>query len=110
PFPVCRHCGNILRNGFASHSRKRNVAWLAVLGTAAATAVVGLVAYIILKKKHQKPFTHRKLEEYPADPGRLTLKKTLNSCSLYSRNSFHNPVTAEKVGLQQPAKIFRQFK
>ncbi|MEQ2279553.1 hypothetical protein AMECASPLE_010728 [Ameca splendens] len=48
---------------------KRNVAWLAVLGTAAATAVVGLVAYIILKKKHQKAFTHSKLvEEYPSDP------------------------------------------
>ncbi|XP_008403903.1 location of vulva defective 1 isoform X3 [Poecilia reticulata] len=48
---------------------KRSVAWLAVLGTAAVTAVVGLVAYIILKKKHQKAFTHRKLvEEYPSDP------------------------------------------
>ncbi|XP_037553614.1 mucin-15 [Nematolebias whitei] len=48
---------------------KRNAAWLAVLGTAAATACVGVVAYIILKKKHQKAFTHRKLvEEYPADP------------------------------------------
>ncbi|XP_013889339.1 mucin-15 [Austrofundulus limnaeus] len=48
---------------------KRNVAWLAVLGTAAATACVGVVAYIILKKRNQKAFTHRKLvEEYPADP------------------------------------------
>ncbi|XP_017269642.1 mucin-15 isoform X2 [Kryptolebias marmoratus] len=48
---------------------KRNVAWLAVLGTTAVAACVGVVAYIILKKKHQKAFTHRKLvEEYPADP------------------------------------------
>lgn len=54
------------------------MAWLAVLGTAAVLAVVGLVAYIILKKKHQKAFTHRKLvEEYPSDPGRLTLRHLL---------------------------------
>ncbi|XP_041836168.1 mucin-15 [Melanotaenia boesemani] len=51
------------------YQSKRNVAWVAVLGTAAAMACVGLVAYIILKKKHQKGFTHRKLvEEYPSDP------------------------------------------
>ncbi|XP_051234897.1 mucin-15 [Dicentrarchus labrax] len=48
---------------------KRKGAWGAVLGTAVAVACVGLVAYIILKKKHQKGFSHRKLvEEYPSDP------------------------------------------
>lgn len=52
------------------------MAWLAVLGTAVATACVGVVAYIILKKKNQKDFTHRKLvEEYPADPGMLASGK-----------------------------------
>ncbi|XP_034728013.1 mucin-15 [Etheostoma cragini] len=52
-----------------SNMRKRNQAWGAVLGTAVAVAVVGLVAYIILKKKHQKGFSHRKLvEDYPSDP------------------------------------------
>lgn len=43
-----------------------------MLGTAVAVACVGLVAYIILKKKHQKGFSHRKLvEEFPSDPGML---------------------------------------
>ena len=52
------------------HRSKRNGAWGAVLGTAVAVAFVGLVAYVILKRKHQKGFTHRKLvEEYPSDPG-----------------------------------------
>ncbi|KAM8761902.1 uncharacterized protein AB9X84_006800 [Acanthopagrus schlegelii] len=51
------------------HRSKRNGAWGAVLGTAVAVAFVGLVAYVILKRKHQKGFTHRKLvEEYPSDP------------------------------------------
>ncbi len=51
---------------------KRNGAWGAVLGTAVAVACVGLVAYFILRKKHKKGFTHRKLvEEYPSDPGML---------------------------------------
>lgn len=57
-----------------SHKSKKNGAWGAVLGTAVAVAFVGLVAYIILKKKHQKAFTHRKLvEEFPTDPGMLAL-------------------------------------
>ncbi|XP_073320663.1 uncharacterized protein [Pagrus major] len=51
------------------HRSKRNGAWGAVLGTAVAVAFVGLVAYVILKKKHQKGFSHRKLvEEFPSDP------------------------------------------
>ncbi|TKS69530.1 Mucin-15 [Collichthys lucidus] len=50
-------------------SSRRKGAWGAVLGTAVAVACVGLVAYIILKKKHQKGFSHRKLvEEFPSDP------------------------------------------
>uniref|UniRef100_A0A3B5M5A5 Mucin 12, cell surface associated n=1 Tax=Xiphophorus couchianus TaxID=32473 RepID=A0A3B5M5A5_9TELE len=70
---------------------KRNVAWLAVLGTAAVTAVVGLVAYIILKKKQQKAFTHRKLvEEYPSDP---VLR--LDNCEPldlnYGSSAYYNP-------------------
>lgn len=52
------------------HRSKRNGAWGAVLGTAVAVAVVGLVVYVILKRKHQKGLSHRKLvEEYPSDPG-----------------------------------------
>ncbi|XP_032372912.1 mucin-15 isoform X1 [Etheostoma spectabile] len=52
-----------------SNTSKRNQAWGAVLGTAVAVAIVGLVAYVILKKKHQKGFSHSKLvEEYPSDP------------------------------------------
>uniref|UniRef100_A0A3B3X1P1 Mucin-15 n=2 Tax=Poecilia mexicana TaxID=48701 RepID=A0A3B3X1P1_9TELE len=70
---------------------KRSVAWLAVLGTAAVTAVVGLVAYIILKKKHQKAFTHRKLvEEYPSDPVlRLDNGEPLDLN--YGSSAYYNP-------------------
>ena len=50
---------------------KRSIAWVAVLGTAAAVACVGLVAYILKKKRNG--FSHRKLvEEYPSDPGMLS--------------------------------------
>ncbi|KAM7424560.1 hypothetical protein PAMA_000756 [Pampus argenteus] len=52
-----------------SHRSKKKGAWGAVLGTAVAVVCVGLVAYIILKKKQQKGFSHRKLvEEFPSDP------------------------------------------
>ncbi|CAJ1049239.1 mucin-15 [Xyrichtys novacula] len=48
---------------------KRHSAWGAILGTAVAVMCVGLVAYVILKHKHQKDFSHRKLvEEFPSDP------------------------------------------
>ncbi|KAM7405785.1 hypothetical protein PAMP_000212 [Pampus punctatissimus] len=52
-----------------SHKSKRKGAWGGVLGTAVAVVCVGVVAYVILKKKHQKRFSHRKLvEEFPSDP------------------------------------------
>lgn len=63
--------GSSSERGLASdpEESRRNVQWGAVLGTAAVVAVVGLVAYIIMKKKHQKAFSHQKLvEEYHADP------------------------------------------
>ncbi|XP_026175915.1 mucin-15 [Mastacembelus armatus] len=51
------------------HQHKRQVAWGAVLGAAVAVACVGLVAYIILKNRHNKGFSHRKLvEDHPSDP------------------------------------------
>ncbi|XP_058484485.1 mucin-15 [Solea solea] len=56
---------------FASdvRSSKSNRAWAAVLGTGVAVTCVGLVAYIILKKKRQRDFSHRKLvEEFHPDP------------------------------------------
>ncbi|XP_044217093.1 mucin-15 [Thunnus albacares] len=63
--------GSNSERGLASDSQKskRHGAWGAVLGVAVAVVFVGLVAYIILKKKHQKGFSHRKLvEEFPSDP------------------------------------------
>lgn len=63
--------GSSSERGLASDSQsnKRKGAWGGVLGTAVAVACVGLVAYIILKKKHHKAFSHRKLvEEFPSDP------------------------------------------
>ncbi|XP_034437287.1 mucin-15 [Hippoglossus hippoglossus] len=51
------------------HKHRRNGVWAAVLGTGVAIAIVGLVVYVILKKKHQMGFSHRKLVEvYPSDP------------------------------------------
>lgn len=69
--PLTPHSSN---KGLAAdyNNSKRQGAWGAILGTAVAVTAVGLVAYIILKKKQQKGFSHRKLvEEYPADPGML---------------------------------------
>uniref|UniRef100_A0A667Z4T3 Uncharacterized protein n=1 Tax=Myripristis murdjan TaxID=586833 RepID=A0A667Z4T3_9TELE len=56
---------------FASDVKKnkKKEAWEAILGTAVAVACVGLLVYIILKKKHQRDFSHRKLvEEFASDP------------------------------------------
>ncbi|XP_071345683.1 mucin-15 [Trachinotus anak] len=54
--------------GSDPHQSNRKVAWGAVLGIAVAVVIVGLVAYIIMKKKQQNSFSHRKLvEEYPSD-------------------------------------------
>uniref|UniRef100_A0A3B3D4K4 Uncharacterized protein n=1 Tax=Oryzias melastigma TaxID=30732 RepID=A0A3B3D4K4_ORYME len=48
---------------------RRSVAWVAVLGTVAVVAVVGFVAYSVMKKRQQKAFAHRKLvEEFPSEP------------------------------------------
>lgn len=63
--------GSSSERGLASdpNTSTRHGAWGAVLGTAVAVALVGLVAYFILKKKHHKAFSHRKLvEDFPADP------------------------------------------
>ncbi|XP_035485087.1 mucin-15 [Scophthalmus maximus] len=62
--------GSSADRGVASDShRSSSNSWGAVLGTAVAVALVGLVAYVILKKKQQKAFSHRKLvEEFPSDP------------------------------------------
>ncbi|XP_019742106.1 mucin-15 [Hippocampus comes] len=57
--------------GLSSESsrNKRNEAWGAVLGTAVVVSIVGLVAYVVLKRRHLKGFSHRKLvEDFPSDP------------------------------------------
>lgn len=63
--------GSSSDRGVASDPNKstRKGAWGAVLGTGVAVALVGLVVYVILKKRHHKAFSHRKLvEDFPADP------------------------------------------
>lgn len=76
-----------------THTSKRNGAWGAVLGTGVAVAFLGLVAYLILKKKNQMGFSHRKLvEEYPSDPGMLALTPphTVNGkLCWYLKRKFH---------------------
>ncbi|KAM6950340.1 uncharacterized protein PEZ65_023387 [Lycodopsis pacificus] len=55
--------------GEDSMNSKRNGAWVAILGLGLGVILIGLVAYVILKKKNRKGFSHRKLvEEYPSDP------------------------------------------
>lgn len=45
--------------------------WLAVLGTLVAVAFVVAVTYVVLKRKYQRDYSHRKLiEDYPSEPGR----------------------------------------
>ncbi|KAK5874330.1 hypothetical protein PBY51_019285 [Eleginops maclovinus] len=72
---------------------KRSGAWGIVLGTGVAVAVVGLVAYIILKKKQQKGFSHRKLvEEFPSDPVlRLDNSEALDLNFGVGRSAYYNP-------------------
>ncbi|XP_060920294.1 mucin-15 [Labrus mixtus] len=56
--------------GLASDTNtQKHSTWGTVLGIVAVMVCVGLVAYVILKHKHQKGFSHRKLvEEFPSDP------------------------------------------
>lgn len=43
--------------------------WLPVLGTLVAVALVVAVTYVVLKRKYQRDYSHRKLiEEYPSEP------------------------------------------
>ncbi|KAF3832951.1 hypothetical protein F7725_026616 [Dissostichus mawsoni] len=76
-----------------THTSKRNGAWGAVLGTGVAVAFVGLVAYVILKKKQQKGFTHRKLvEEFPSDPVlRLDNSEPLDLNFGVGHSAYYNP-------------------
>lgn len=64
--------GSISDRGLATDKKKRSKrseAWGAILVTAVAVAVVGIAIYVILKRKGQRDFTHRKLvEEFPSDP------------------------------------------
>ncbi|XP_033972464.1 mucin-15 [Trematomus bernacchii] len=87
--------GNNPDRGLATdtHTSKRNGAWGAVLGTGVAVAFVGLVAYVILKKKQQKGFTHRKLvEEFPSDPVlRLDNSEPLDLNFGVGRSAYYNP-------------------
>ncbi|XP_022053970.2 mucin-15 [Acanthochromis polyacanthus] len=85
--------GSSSERGVASDPNKstRQGAWGAILGIAVAVALVGLVAYVILKKRHQKAFSHRKLvEDFPADPvHRLDNNEPLDLN--YGGSAYYNP-------------------
>ncbi|XP_033934139.1 mucin-15 [Pseudochaenichthys georgianus] len=87
--------GNNPDRGLATdtHTSKTNGAWGAVLGTGVAVAFVGLVAYVMLKKKQQKGFTHRKLvEQFPSDPVlRLDNSEPLDLNFGVGRSAYYNP-------------------
>ena len=63
----------------SSKGNKQNGAWAAILGTAVAVCVLALVVFVILKKKNQKAFSHRKLVEFSSDPGKF---KSTNQCKI----------------------------
>ncbi|XP_061889033.1 mucin-15 [Entelurus aequoreus] len=83
--------GGSSERGFASEASKRREAWGAVLGTAVVVSVVGLVAYVVLKRKHQKGFSHRKLVEvFPTEPVlRLDTSEPLDLN--YGGTAYYNP-------------------
>ncbi|XP_029281347.1 mucin-15 [Cottoperca gobio] len=87
--------GDNSERGVATDTQKskRNGAWGAVLGMGVAVAFVALVAYVILKKKQQKGFSHRKLvEEYPSDPVlRLGNNEHLDLDFGPGRSAYYNP-------------------
>lgn len=54
--------------------------WLAVLGTLVAVVFVVAVTYVVLKRKYQRDYSHRKLiEDYPSEPGRFPPTNLLQS-------------------------------
>ncbi|XP_061743319.1 mucin-15 [Nerophis ophidion] len=83
--------GSSSERGFASETSKRREAWGAVLGTAVVVSVVGLVAYVVLKRKHQNGFSHRKLVEvFPTEPVlRLDTSEPLDLN--YGGSAYYNP-------------------
>ncbi|XP_033490609.2 uncharacterized protein LOC117262044 isoform X1 [Epinephelus lanceolatus] len=87
--------GSSSERGLATDTQKtkRNGAWGAVLGTGVAVAFVALVAYVILKKKHRKGFSHRKLEEeYPSDPVlRLDTSEPMDLNFGIGGSAYYNP-------------------
>lgn len=65
--------------------------WLAVLGTLVAVVFVVAVTYVVLKRKYQRDYSHRKLiEDYPSEP---VLR--LDNCEPldlnFGRMAYHNP-------------------
>lgn len=48
----------------------KSQAWGAILGIGVGVAIVGLVVYIIVKRRSYRDFSHRKLvEDMPPEPG-----------------------------------------
>ncbi|CAL8244369.1 unnamed protein product [Lota lota] len=74
----------------SSNRNKQNEAWAAILGTAVAVCVLALVIFVILKRKNQKAFSHRKLVEFSSDPV-LRLDNSESLDSNYGRGAYYNP-------------------
>ncbi|XP_010895353.1 mucin-15 [Esox lucius] len=70
---------------------KNSVAWGAILGTGLAVCFVAMVAYVLLRKRGRRDFTHRKLvEEFPSDPVlRLDNNEPLDL--KYDGSAYYNP-------------------
>ncbi|XP_077570157.1 uncharacterized protein LOC144194754 [Stigmatopora nigra] len=103
--------GSSSERGLTSETskNKRNEAWGAVLGTAIVVSIVGLATYIILKRRHMKGFSHRKLvEDFPPDPVlRLDNSEPLD---LNFRHSAHYNPGVREVDIQMDNISGRQTK
>ncbi|KAJ8394935.1 hypothetical protein AAFF_G00040580 [Aldrovandia affinis] len=85
--------GNNTDRGFLSNTEKRKNgnAWAAIIGTALAVGFVGLVIYVLLKKKNRREFMHRKLiEDIPPEPV-LRLDNSEPLDLKYDGSAYYNP-------------------
>lgn len=65
-------------------NKARKSYWATVLGTLVAVVIVVAVSYVILRRKYQRDYSHRKLiEDYPSEPGNFPPINLLRSQFLW---------------------------
>lgn len=73
-----------LDSGSTQNNKNGTRAWGAILGTALVVGFVGLIIYVLLKRKGHREFSHTKLvEETSSDPGK-SRSDTFNKLQYYN--------------------------